>query len=183
MSCSRGGEVIDMQINKRPVSGLILFVPMLLFIVVVFAVIVLRDGRWDCWTGRTDVEAEFVVTDAATGMPVPGATIQIQKSPREYDEKKGDFTLVTDAAGRAKRFFKECTCTGTEGPLIDRYKLRIPLMWTDTYRVTVPWNWQVKAPGYAPGDFFEAAGGSIDEDNRGPPFTKLTINVSLQKEP
>src|SRR5262245_191952 len=75
---------------------------------------------WGCdraslcaWVGATDLEVEFVVTDA-TGQPVPWARIDVQSDGgfyRECDEKA--FTLTADSAGTARRVCHHAMCYGT----------------------------------------------------------------------
>jgi hypothetical protein len=93
-----------------------------------------------CWVGGTDLEIEFVVTDAATGKPVEGATITVHSEGGFYDEREEkDFTLRTDRHGIARRVCHNSMCFGTQSAL----------RFTDTYVVHLPW-WYVwtSAPGY-----------------------------------
>src|SRR5689334_1392505 len=60
--------------------------------------------------GHTEVEVEFVVTDADTGEPIPGATLQVRGLGVETGEgsQEGEVRVVTDEAGVARR---RCRCT------------------------------------------------------------------------
>jgi hypothetical protein len=92
------------------------------------------------WVGGTDLEVEFVVTDAATGEPVEAAEIGILSEGgfyRERDEKQ--FALRTDREGVARRVCHDGMCFGTQSGL----------RFTDTYHVHLPWwFFRVSAPGY-----------------------------------
>src|SRR5438477_9684943 len=65
------------------------------------------------WVGHTDLEVEFVVTDAETGVAIESATITVNSEGgfcREEGEKS--FTLNTDSRGVAQRTCTHCTCSG-----------------------------------------------------------------------
>jgi hypothetical protein len=95
------------------------------------------------WIGPTNLEVSFVVTDVATGEPIPGARIEVQSDDRFCEEKeREEFVLFADAKGVARQVCRS-TCFGTESPL----KFR------DTFGVHLPW-WQFRAiaEGFEPGE-------------------------------
>jgi hypothetical protein len=55
------------------------------------------------WVGQTDLRVTFFVTDADTGLPIRGATIQCRLEDREPDEE--EFALTTDLGGKAARIW------------------------------------------------------------------------------
>jgi hypothetical protein len=129
-----------------------------------------RPYSYIAWIGATDLEAEFVITDEETGQPIPGATIQFWQLPPPFVDKNKEFTLVTDEAGRVKKFFENCGCTGHSGWGVDTFNARLPFG-----------HWRVEASGYEPAmhEWFIVP---VSPEKRGPPFAKLTINITLEKK-
>jgi hypothetical protein len=123
------------------------------------------------WVGATDLEIECVVIDAITGQPIKQASIHVESEGGFCAEsEKGDFVLITDANGSAKRLVKECMSYGTSGWNIDTYFVHLP--W---------WRYQVKAEGYSPTDW---RGLDVPENmsrvKRGHPAT-LIVETTLRK--
>jgi hypothetical protein len=90
--------------------------------------------------GQTEVEVEFLVTDADTEQPIPGATVEVRGPGVEEGEQSqgGEVRLVTDEAGVARR---RCRCTwyGERGWLRSTFTLLLP-----------GWQFRASAPGYDP---------------------------------
>ncbi len=87
------------------------------------------------WVGHTDLNVEFVVTDAASGQPVPDAQIEIQSEGGFYEDKATqEFSLVTDGEGSAKKVCRNSMCFGR----------RSRLFLTNTFVVHLPW-WHFRA--------------------------------------
>jgi hypothetical protein len=145
------------------VLGLILFCVGLLLLPVV--------PRVD-WVGRTDLEIEFVVSDAETGEPIPGATIQVHSEGGLYAERqRQDFVLATDQAGSVKRLCQSCLCCGRSGWMVDTYSVAVP-----------EWSYRASAPGYAasePADL--AVRENVEQLQRGSSAARLTVEIHLAK--
>src|SRR5262245_32471704 len=64
------------------------------------------------WVGHTDIEIEFLVTDAADGSPVGGALIAAYSYGGLCFEDRRErwVALVTGADGSARHVAKECMC-------------------------------------------------------------------------
>jgi hypothetical protein len=127
------------------------------------------------WVGSTDLEIEFVVTEAGSGGPVPGARVEVHSEGRFSEEPdKGAFVLVADAGGVARKECLGSTCFGT----------RSALGFTDTYVVGLPWwRFRVVAPGFEPCDWLDL---DLPEHVRQvqrvrPHRARLVIPVSLHK--
>jgi hypothetical protein len=129
------------------------------------------------WVGSTDLAVEFVVTDAATGEPIPGAAVEIHSEGGFYEEReRRDFRVVASDDGRAAYLCRNSMCFGTSG------------LFTDTYAVHVPWwRFRVSAPGYET-TTPTTTPTNLDESQRnakedGPRRAKLVVPVSLRKNP
>jgi hypothetical protein len=128
-----------------------------------------------CWVGGTDLEVEFVVTDAATGEPVEAAEIAIVSEGglyRERDEQQ--FVLRTDREGVARRVCHEAMCSGT----------RSGLRFTDTYRVHLPWwYFEVSAPGYGSTEpaYLDSPEYGRQVRRVSPGVSKVVVNIRVRK--
>lgn len=130
------------------------------------------------WLGSTDLEIEFVVTDAAIGQPIKTARIDIDGEDSFCDEERTvrkPFHLLTDAEGIARKECRNARCIGT----------RSGFGWSrDTRHVYLPcWHYSVSAPGYETSEWTFL---DIQENNRqiqhlGPGKDKLTVPILLQK--
>jgi hypothetical protein len=130
-----------------------------------------------CWVGRTDLQVEFAITDAATGAPVPGARVEIceEKSGlyQERDEKQ--FVLVCTSDGRASKECRDSMCFGT----------RSGLRFTDTFVVHLPWwRFRVVADGYEPSEWTELDEPEYIRQARrvSPGKAKLVVPIELHKK-
>src|SRR4051794_19260369 len=90
------------------------------WLLVAAAVLILTVVGYDrmltiVWVGHTDLEAEFVVTDAATGRPMNDAKVTVHSEIPRGDEMQA-FSLVTDQNG-VSRHVCGCTCGGKESGL------------------------------------------------------------------
>jgi len=146
------------------VAGLILVVLVLIGLVAVPNV---------KWVGSTDLQVEFAVTNAITGEPIPGATVDIRSEGGFHEEREpSEFRLVADSDGRAMHVCPKSMCFGTRGLITDTFVVHLPFWW-----------FRVSAPGYEP-----TALTYIDEpeDRRvakrdGPGRAKLIVPVSLRR--
>jgi hypothetical protein len=127
------------------------------------------------WVGSTDLEVEFAVTDAGSGVSISGSRVEVQSEGGFYEERdKQEFVLVTDTSGSARKECRSSMCFG-------RASL---LGFTDTYCVHLPfWRFRIVAAGYEPSDWTEL---DVLEYRRqvkrsGPGRAKLEVSVSLQK--
>ena len=128
------------------------------------------------WVGSTNLEIEFLVTQADTGQPVQGAEIAVWSEGGFYRERADrQFSLLTDEQGKARRVCHESMCFGTQSGL------RL----TDTYVVHLPWwNFRVSAPGYWTRELTSL---DIPENVRqvqrlGPETAKLVVRVSVERD-
>lgn len=149
---------------------------------ILFVLIALPLLLWGCdrlrtiyWVGHTDLEVEFVVTDAANGSPIPQARIEVYSEGDSYSEdSEREFALATGQDGRV---IKECLssmCSGKESGL----------RFTDTFAVHLPgWTFRGVAEGYEPGEWRGLATREsvrqvqrVDSDK-----AKLVVPVSLRR--
>lgn len=123
------------------------------------------------WVGMTELEIEFIVTDAATGAPVKGAIVHVKQEEGGFCEReKGEFELATDANGSAKRSVKQCMCYGKSGWNIDTFAVHFP-----------SWSYQVSANGYATSEWAWLHGGAEDvgQVRRGSPAATVAVQKRL----
>ncbi len=125
------------------------------------------------WVGTTDLEVEFLVLDATTGAPIPGAVIDVHSDGGFYEERDPqDFALVTGSGGRARRLCRDTMCCGTSGWNIDTFAVYLP-----------EWYYRVAAPGYRP---TEETALQVPENarkvRRGKPAARLVVEVPLDKD-
>jgi hypothetical protein len=104
------------------------------------------------WSGYVDLTVEFVVTDARTGKPVPGAELFIfNEGGRNADglrmeeagSKGEQFTLRTDERGIAQRVSEQNRAYGRSNRVMP---------FRNTFGFCTP-TWHIlsaRAPGYAP---------------------------------
>jgi hypothetical protein len=131
------------------------------------------------WVGHTDLEVEFLVTDATTGWTIKGAEISVHSdgglySESEEESEKKDFTLITEGDGRAQRICHQCMCSGN----------RSGLGFTDTYSVHLPnWRYRVSALTYEPSQLVDLDTSQQIRKVRpvGRGVSKLVVQVSLQR--
>ncbi|VTR94760.1 Uncharacterized protein OS=Planctomyces limnophilus (strain ATCC 43296 / DSM 3776 / IFAM 1008 / 290) GN=Plim_3710 PE=4 SV=1 [Gemmata massiliana] len=129
------------------------------------------------WCGSTNLEVEFVITDGATGAPVPRACVAIHQEKGGFYEDKDEkeFLLV---AGDDGRISKECPgsfCSGAKSTL----------GLSDTFKVYPPgWVVQVGADGYESSDnIIVNLPENYDKSRRsGDRKAKLIIPVALHKK-
>jgi hypothetical protein len=106
--------------------------------------LILPFGPEILWVGSTDLRVAFAVTDAQTGEPLPGATVQVHSDGAfPEDRPPWDLTVTTDSEGVA-------SCRPSKTRTCGRGSV---LPWRNTFSVYVPiWTYQVHAPGYAPSE-------------------------------
>ncbi|HJT75697.1 MAG TPA: hypothetical protein VJ739_00695 [Gemmataceae bacterium] len=128
------------------------------------------------WVGFTDLEIQFIVTDAATGQPVKDATISVHSEDgslyRERDETQ--FALQTDQDGIARQVCHDNLCSGRQSGL----------GFTNTFSVALPsWYFQVSAPGYRPteGVWLDPRKYSRQVQEVGRRATRLVVLVAIEK--
>jgi hypothetical protein len=127
------------------------------------------------WVGRTDLDVEFVVTEAGSSAPVPGARVEVHSDGGFYEEKDPqEFVLITDADGVARKECRGNMCGGRSSGL----------GFTDTYAVSRPsWRFRVTAPGYEPCEWAALGEGPYRQQAKetGPGHARLEVAVSLQR--
>jgi hypothetical protein len=158
-----------MRITSRSLSqGLVLAA-----IVVVLGMLLLPAIQRAHWVGSTDLEIEYIVTDAVTGELIKGATITVHAEGGDCAEReKQRFSLVTDATGSVNRLCKGCMCFGTSGWNIDTYVVHLP--W---------WYYQVTAEGYSTTAWTELdVIENVRNVLRGNPAAKLVVPIMLTKK-
>jgi hypothetical protein len=124
------------------------------------------------WVGHTDLLVEFVVVEAGSEQPIPGARIDVH-SQGGYDEREEQkFHLLTDASGTVRKECRGCLCSGA----------RSGLGFTDTYSVRLPWwHFQVSADGFEPTEWMELPVPEISRRVRRGQPDKVVVRVSLQR--
>jgi hypothetical protein len=125
------------------------------------------------WVGRTDLEMHFLVTDAATGQPIPNAVVQIRAEAGGFcdDQENRRFTITADGNGHAKHVCTNCMCFGSRS------------CFENTFAVHLPWWWvNAKAIGYSDS---EPEYINVPENSqrveRGKPFPSIAIPIRLVK--
>ena len=78
--------------------------------------------------GYTDATVRFVVTDATTGVPLPGALIHINTNDPDTvpNPESPQFTLTTDPTGRAEYHFDHLKFSSASGWFENSYSLALP---------------------------------------------------------
>jgi hypothetical protein len=126
-------------------------------------------------TGFTDLEIEFLVEDAATHAPIPGALIDVQSFTGNADHTlKTECVLMTDESGLAR--------TTTEAVFDDSSSL---LGIASSFSVNPPnWVLRVSAPEYATNELLDLHSPACvrKSAHTGPHKSKLQVRVSLQKK-
>lgn len=93
------------------------------------------------WVGHTDLQVRFLVTDAASGAPVPNATLHVRAEAGGFcaDRDPRQFTIATDSKGVATQTSKQCMCFGKRGMFQDSFGMHLPR-----------WHCHASARGFAP---------------------------------
>lgn len=128
------------------------------------------------WDGRRDLRVRFVVIDAATHKPVPGASIHVENGPRTYcgDIAQVGFDLETDRAGNAERLVRGCATYGRHWTV---GRVSVARSWNS---YTPDWTVFATAPGYRasrPLQLLDRRG----EVQRGEGTSELEIVVELSR--
>jgi hypothetical protein len=91
------------------------------------------------WVGGADIEISFVVTDRASGKPIPGSqiTVQAEKPGFCHDDGERHFVLTTGADGIAKKSAKDCMCFGEADLFFSTWGTHVP-----------DWQFIAEAAGY-----------------------------------
>jgi hypothetical protein len=137
---------------------------------------------WGCdraqtidWVGRTDLEVEFLATDAATGHPISGASVEVQSEGGLYEDgDRQEFVLAADSGGVARKECRNSMCFGTHSGL----------GFTDTFTVHLPWwRFRVVAEGYTGSKWTELDVPQYIRQARraGAGRAELIVPVALQK--
>lgn len=125
------------------------------------------------WVGRTDLEVTFVVLEAATGQPIPHATIHIRAQPGGFcaDPPQREFSITTDKHGHTRQLATSCLCFGSEGRFQDTFGSHLPR-----------WSCHATANGYTATN---PTGMDVPENERrvqcGVPFATLSVPIQLRK--
>jgi hypothetical protein len=83
------------------------------------------------WVGHADVEVELRVADAATGLPVGGAMIEVHSDGTSCPEREPlRFGLEADHEGSARYLCRDCRACGIQSALGFRESSRaFPPLW------------------------------------------------------
>jgi hypothetical protein len=130
-------------------------------------------GTTTYWVGQTDLQIEFVVTDADTRRPIGGATVHVHSELGFCLEKDGqDFTMKTDAEGRIIRLYHHCMSGGRESWIRKTWGVSLPL-----------WMFHATAPGFADGEKIDLRARYHRQVRRGDggPAT-LVVPIALRKQ-
>ncbi|QJX01208.1 hypothetical protein [Frigoriglobus tundricola] len=112
-------------------------------VVVALALGAIDSGRV-YWVGGTDLEVQFVVVDAGSGVPITGAEVTVRSGGGWYtgadqEREAGGFALPTDTNGSACRVCRNNWVVGEDSGL----------GFTHIRSVYMPrWSFRVSAPGY-----------------------------------
>jgi hypothetical protein len=128
-----------------------------------------------------ELTVEFVVTDARTGEPVPGAEVSVfnEYLRRAENGAQGEeFTLRTDESGRAHRVSPECRASGRSNRLMP---------FRNTYGFSAP-KWHILstgAPGYAPTEpvFLSDVPGVTRSGRSGEMQARMVVPIALEPLP
>lgn len=127
------------------------------------------------WVGSTDLDVEFAVTDAGSGISISGARVEVQSEGGFYEEgDQQEFVLLADAGGSAHKMCRNSMCFGTCSGL----------GFTDTYVVHLPfWRFRAVALGYEPSEWVELdVPKYVRQVKRsGPRQAMLLVTLSLHK--
>lgn len=112
-----------------------------LFLICTIPLIVFGYDRGNMigWDGSTELESVFIVTDASTNQPIPGATIAFHPEIHDFDDTNREWVKVTTDLRGVYR--KECQrmCGGEMSGL----------RFTNTFGVSLPsWDYVCEAEGY-----------------------------------
>jgi hypothetical protein len=125
-------------------------------------------------TGFTDLEIEFLVEDAATHAPIPGALVEVQSFTGNVDHPhQTESVLTTDESGLART---------TSAAWFDESSSL--LGFTSSFSVNPPnWVFRVSAPEYPTNELLDLHSPACKRNSfrTGPRTSKLQVRISLQK--
>jgi hypothetical protein len=124
------------------------------------------------WVGSTDLVVCFLVVDAATGLPIPNATIDVKNDGGLCtDQGPQRFTIVTGVDGIAQQTCQHCICFGSRS------------LFEHTYIVHLPWwYFTASAPGYSNSEpEFLDLPLNQQRVQRGNAITKVSIPIRLKQ--
>lgn len=129
------------------------------------------------WVGSTDLEVEFVVTDAAIGGPLSNARVEIQSQDCfDAGSDEQTFELAAGADGVARKEYRQRRCFGTQSGL----------RFTDTFVVRLPlWQYRVVAGGYTSTEWTDFDVSELRQlvQRAGPGKSRLVVRVALHNRP
>jgi len=145
------------------------------FALVVFVGLVsLFLGQTMKWVGHKDLEVRFLVTNAATGIPIANASVHVTVEPGGFCENgdQGDFVLMTDQNGLATRMSKNCMSFGSKSSLEDTFAIHPPA-----------WRFYATGEGYANSEPRFAEDVKVARKViRGDQYAILPIGIQLVKD-
>ncbi len=128
------------------------------------------------WSGHSDFQATFVVSDAETGHSLPLTKIEFKPEDgcfcaEDRIKDKKNFTLKADANGRIAKKWTDCMIGGSSG------------MFEDTFGVAYPSvSFRASAPGYASSDWLVFEHRRDDKTlKRGKGLATLEVRIALRK--
>jgi hypothetical protein len=135
----------------------------------------LSSLRTIAWVGSKDLEVEFVVSDAGTGQPIPGALVRFYNPHPsglcggEYREAQ--FSRVADGDGRITLFCRECMCSGQQNWHRDTFAIHVPA-----------WYILVSATGYEASELAELDGLRRQSQlQRGVEIARVVFEIKLRR--
>lgn len=131
------------------------------------------------WDGRTELEVEFIISDAKTGDRIIGATVEARNLEKVRQENGNyeyvmAFSLNSDAEGVARTVCRRFTCGRESG-----------LSFTNTFTVeSLDWEYRVTANGYLPTEWAYIDAREINQlvKRVSPDKTKVIWSVLLRKK-
>lgn len=146
----------------------------LVLVAVVGLVVLLFLGQTMDWVGYKDLDVRFTVSDAATGIPIPNASVHVAVGLGGVykDRNPDDFVILTDQNGLAASMSKDRMCFGRKSVLEDTFGIDPP-----------DWQFYVTAEGYANSKPRYAQEAEFRRQViRGNQFAILPITIQLVKD-
>lgn len=128
------------------------------------------------WVGHTDLDVVFLISDAETGKPIPGAQIEIKQERGGFYENTDamEFSLITSDTGFASRECRFSMCFGSSSLLTinNTFVVHLPL-----------WTFRVRAENYRASDWIwlDKSEYIRQAKRNGDGKSKLVVPISLTK--
>jgi hypothetical protein len=145
-------------------------------LVMVVLMLLFEAGLVFRWQGSIDLRITFVVTDADTGAPIPGAAVHVVSADDSGYRNIVPFTFTGDAQGAARHWYRGIRCGGSSYPAMP---------WRDTWGATTPsWCYYAVASNYCDGELQQGMSESpkLVRSGNGS-YATVTVPLTLRKLP